>query len=99
MTAGSAARAWPNCARPLTLKQLQVTRTDDGVTLSYDVRFDLPREVGRRPERRLTGISGRSETTAAAGTGPTSCAALAPDAAAEWRLTLTAWPPGDINLP
>ncbi|HEX5313060.1 DUF4390 domain-containing protein [Aquabacterium sp.] len=54
MTAGSAARAWPNSRTPVDLKQLQVTRTDDGVTLSYDVRFDLPKEV---EDALLKGVS------------------------------------------
>ena len=48
MTAGSAARAWPNSRTPVDLKQLQVTRTDDGVTLELRRSFpDLPKS-GRR---------------------------------------------------
>lgn len=45
MTAGSAAHAWPGSRTNVELKQLQVSRTDDGLLLNYDVRFDLPKEV------------------------------------------------------
>ncbi|MGE5452502.1 MAG: DUF4390 domain-containing protein [Acidobacteriota bacterium] len=45
MTAGSAARAWPGGRSAVELRQLQVQRGDDGLLLTYDVRFDLPKEV------------------------------------------------------
>lgn len=45
MTAGSAALAWPGNHNNVELRQLQVQRNDEGVLLTYDVRFDLPREV------------------------------------------------------
>ncbi|HET8871312.1 MAG TPA: DUF4390 domain-containing protein [Aquabacterium sp.] len=45
MTAGSTAHAWPGSRSTIELKQTQVVRSDDGLYLTYDVRFDLPREV------------------------------------------------------
>ena len=54
MTAGSAARAWPGAKSGIELKQLQVQRSDDGVLLTYDVRFDLPKEV---EDALLKGVS------------------------------------------
>lgn len=45
MTAGSAAHAWPGGKSNIELKKLQVSRSDDGLLLNYDVRFDLPKEV------------------------------------------------------
>lgn len=57
MTAGTAARAWPtgiNSRSGIELKQLQIQRTDDGVLLTYDVRFDLPKEV---EDALLKGVS------------------------------------------
>lgn len=54
MTAGSAARAWPGGRSGVELKQLQVQRSDDGLLLTYDVRFDLPKEV---EDALLKGVS------------------------------------------
>ncbi|MDE1997296.1 MAG: DUF4390 domain-containing protein [Burkholderiales bacterium] len=45
MTTGTVARAWAGGRNAIELKQTQVTRADDGLFLTYDVRFDLPREV------------------------------------------------------
>lgn len=45
LTAGSAAHAAPGGKRQIDIRQLQVSRTDDAILLTYDVRFELPREV------------------------------------------------------
>ena len=44
-TAGSVAHAQTAAHGGLELKQLQVSRTDEGLLLNYDVKFDLPRDV------------------------------------------------------
>lgn len=45
MTTGTVTRAWAGSHNVIDLKQTQVSRADDGLFLTYDVRFDLPREV------------------------------------------------------
>lgn len=45
VTAGSAAHSAPSGKRLIDIRQLQVSRSEEGIVLNYDVRFELPREV------------------------------------------------------